>query len=37
MNARIIVYGNAGAGKTTLARRFERELDLPVLDLDSIA
>ena len=37
MNARIVVYGNSGAGKTTLARRFERENGLPFLDLDTIA
>ena len=36
-NARIIVYGNSGAGKTTHARRFEREYGLPLLDLDMIA
>ncbi len=34
---RIIIYGNAGAGKTTMARELQRECDLPLLLLDSIA
>ena len=34
---RVIVMGNSGAGKTTLARWLCREHDLVVLDLDSIA
>ena len=37
MMTRIIVYGNSGAGKTTLARQFERRHKLPLLDLDTIA
>lgn len=34
---RIIIYGNAGAGKTTMARELQSEYDLPLLLLDSIA
>ncbi len=34
---RIIIYGNAGAGKTTLARQLQQQYDLPRLVLDSIA
>ena len=34
---RIIVYGNSGSGKTTTARRLCRQLNLPHLDLDTIA
>src|SRR3954467_2796580 len=38
MNApRIIVYGNAGSGKTTRARRLSEELGVPRLPLDQIA
>ncbi|MCK6459794.1 MAG: shikimate kinase, partial [Planctomycetes bacterium] len=33
MTSRIVVYGNAGSGKTTMAR----SLGLPHLDLDTIA
>ncbi|PKL74301.1 MAG: hypothetical protein CVV27_21200 [Candidatus Melainabacteria bacterium HGW-Melainabacteria-1] len=33
---RIHVTGNAGAGKTTLARKLGAELDLPVIHLDQI-
>jgi adenylate kinase family enzyme len=32
---RILVIGNAGAGKSTFARRLGRELALPVIHLDS--
>jgi adenylate kinase family enzyme len=34
---RILIFGNSGSGKTTLARSLCRELDLPRLDLDSVA
>ena len=37
MAIRIIVYGNSGAGKTTLARRLQRQHNLAILDLDSVA
>jgi adenylate kinase family enzyme len=37
MAHRIIIYGNSGAGKTTLARELHRQYSLPILDLDSIA
>ena len=33
---RIIIYGNAGAGKTTMARKIQGEGDIPLLLLDSI-
>ncbi len=34
---RIIIYGNAGAGKTTMAREIQRDHDVPLMFLDSIA
>ena len=34
---RIVIYGNSGAGKTTMARQLQRQHDLPRLVLDSIA
>src|SRR5262245_55868446 len=34
---RILIYGNAGSGKTTMAREVSQELDLPRLSLDHIA
>jgi adenylate kinase family enzyme len=34
---RIIIYGNSGAGKTTLVRQLQQQHDLPRLVLDSIA
>lgn len=34
---RIIIYGNAGAGKTTMAREIRREREIPLMFLDSIA
>ena len=34
---RIVIYGNAGAGKTTMARGLRSENNLPLLLLDSIA
>jgi adenylate kinase family enzyme len=34
---RIVIYGNAGSGKTTMAREVARELDVPHLCLDDIA
>ena len=37
MALRIIIYGNSGAGKTTLARQLQRQYSLPTLDLDSVA
>ena len=37
MAARIIVYGNSGSGKTTMARALSAELGIPHLDLDTIA
>ncbi|MEZ5489787.1 MAG: AAA family ATPase [Gammaproteobacteria bacterium] len=35
--ARILIVGNSGSGKTTLARRLQQSLDLPHLDLDTLA
>ena len=35
--ARILVVGNSGSGKTTLARRLQQTLDLPCLELDTLA
>jgi len=34
---RIVIYGNSGSGKTTMARTIMGEDDLPVLSLDDIA
>lgn len=34
---RIVIFGNSGSGKTTMARRLARELMLTHLDLDSLA
>jgi len=34
---RIVIYGNSGSGKTTMARSLAAELGVPHLDLDSIA
>lgn len=33
---RIAILGNAGGGKTTLARRLARRLDLPVVHVDAV-
>jgi adenylate kinase family enzyme len=33
---RVVIVGTSGAGKTTLARRLSRELDLPHVELDAI-
>lgn len=33
---RILIYGNAGSGKSTMARQAARELGIPHLDLDQI-
>lgn len=37
MAQRIIVYGNSGSGKSTMARALSAELGVPHLDLDTIA
>jgi len=37
MTDRIVVYGNSGSGKTTMATALSRELGVPHLDLDTIA
>lgn len=34
---RIVIFGNSGSGKTTMARTLARELGLAHLDLDSLA
>jgi len=34
---RVAIIGNAGSGKTTLARRIGAQLGAPVLDLDTVA
>jgi adenylate kinase family enzyme len=34
---RIVIFGNSGSGKTTMARRLAAELSLPHLDLDTLA
>lgn len=34
---RILILGNSGSGKTTMAQALSRELDAPVLSLDAIA
>ena len=34
---RIIIYGNAGSGKTTMARQVSEELGVPRLPLDNVA
>jgi adenylate kinase family enzyme len=34
---RILIFGNSGSGKTTMARALARERGLPHLDLDSLA
>ena len=34
---RIVILGNAGSGKTTLARHLSQELNAPVLGLDGLA
>lgn len=36
-DTRILIYGNAGSGKTTMARAVAREFGLPHLSLDDIA
>ncbi|EGJ29762.1 MULTISPECIES: hypothetical protein [Moorena] len=33
---KILIFGNSGAGKTTLALKLQVELSLPILDLDTI-
>ena len=35
-SSRIVIYGNAGSGKTTMARAVAREFDLAHLSLDDI-
>jgi len=35
--SRILVIGNSGSGKTTLALRLQRQLNIPHLDLDTLA
>ncbi len=37
LSSRVVIIGNAGSGKTTLARRLARANGTPLLDLDSIA
>ncbi|MDJ0737245.1 MAG: shikimate kinase [Nostocaceae cyanobacterium] len=34
---RILIFGNSSSGKSTLAKKFGKDLDIPVLDLDTIA
>jgi adenylate kinase family enzyme len=34
---RIVIFGNSGSGKSTMARRLSREHGLPHLDLDQLA
>jgi adenylate kinase family enzyme len=34
---RVVIYGNSGSGKTTMARRLAREAGVAHLDLDAIA
>ena len=34
---RIVIFGNSGSGKTTMARELSRRHGLPHLDLDSLA
>ena len=36
MNRRIAIIGNSGSGKTRLARRMAVDLDVPVVELDTI-
>ncbi|NEO39352.1 MAG: shikimate kinase [Moorea sp. SIOASIH] len=33
---KILIFGNSGAGKTTLALKLQVEFNLPILDLDTI-
>jgi adenylate kinase family enzyme len=33
---KIVIFGNSGSGKTTLALKLQTELNLPMLDLDTI-
>ncbi|MBD2293972.1 shikimate kinase [Anabaena sphaerica FACHB-251] len=33
---RIIIFGNSGSGKSTLAKKLAEELNIPILDLDTI-
>jgi adenylate kinase family enzyme len=37
MAERIVIFGNSGSGKSTMARQLSRERGLPHLDLDSLA
>ncbi|MFK8050068.1 MAG: AAA family ATPase [Halioglobus sp.] len=34
---RLLIYGNSGTGKSTLAKKLAQENDLPLLDLDTLA
>lgn len=36
-NNRIIIFGNSGSGKSTLAKHLSAKLNLPHLDLDTLA
>lgn len=35
--SRIIIFGNSGSGKTTLASKIKNKLNIPHLDLDTLA
>ena len=35
--SRVVIFGNSGSGKTSLARQFSGQAGIPLLDLDSVA